>query len=230
MNQDIIGVIYSVILITFCIALSFVVSRKGKKVFGDLCSEVARKIVHIGVANWFFIYVYVFKGIIYPIIGLGVFAFLNGILNVKGYLKPLMGQENKKRNWGLVQYPVSIIIMLLLSCYNVGDLAALGCGLLGMGYGDGLASLCGMKFGKTKLYKGSDKSVIGSVVMTITVFIIVSLIQMVYGAFPFGMGLIFVYALLIGLIASTLEAITPYGLDNLSVPLAIYFMSFVLFR
>ena len=155
MHGDALGLFLSVLLISACLGLSYLVAKYGRKRLGDARSEVARKIVHIGVSNWFFIYAHVFEGDLWPIVGLASFALINAVLNISGLLAKLMAQESTKRNWGLVQYPISIILLILIRKAWFGDMAAFGCAVLGMGYGDGLASLAGRHVRSPKLWKDS---------------------------------------------------------------------------
>ncbi len=220
MPGDLLGILYSVALIAFFLGLSFLISRFGKKSLGSSCSEVARKVVHIGVSNWFFIYLYVFESDVWPIVGLAAFTVMNAAMNVSGSLKVIMGQESKKRNWGLVQYPISIILLIVLKMLDVGDMVAMGCAILGMGYGDGLACLIGRAVKSRKLTKGGKKTIAGSLTMFIVVFAIVVLMKTLIGNVDFVDSL--PIASLAALCATVVEAFTPFGLDNMTVPVAIY--------
>ena len=224
MHGDIWGLLLSVALILSCLIASFLVARHGRKAFGDLCPEIARKIVHIGVSNWFFIYCHVFESDLWPIIGLAGFAVINAVMNMSGGLHVLMGQESTKRNWGLVQYPISIIILIMLRHFGVGDMVCVGCGVLGMGYGDGLASIVGMKVRSKKLPGKSRKTVAGSITMACITFVVVFLLNIFYKQ-GVEMTRLVLVSLLAGVCASFVEAYTPFGLDNISVPLTIYLIA-----
>ena len=224
MHGDIWGLLLSVALILSCLIASFLVARHGRKAFGDLCPEIARKIVHIGVSNWFFIYCHVFESDLWPIIGLAGFAVINAVMNMSGGLHVLMGQESTKRNWGLVQYPISIIILIMLRHFGVGDMVCVGCGVLGMGYGDGLASIIGMKVRSKNLPWKSRKTVAGSITMACITFVVVFSLNIFYKQGVEMTGLVLV-SLLAGVCASFVEAYTPFGLDNISVPLTIYLIA-----
>jgi dolichol kinase len=81
-----------------------------------------------------------------------------------------------------------------------------------MSYGDGMASLIGEKYGKTK-YRilGDEKSLEGSLGMFM-VLIIMLVIVFTYYSVPLNILTIFMVAL----VATVLEGITPRGLDNLT--------------
>ena len=89
-------------------------------------------------------------------------------------------------------------------------------GILAMSYGDGFASLLGIKYGKRK-YKifGEEKSYVGSFGMLIFTFLTL-IIALVYYLIPLS-GLTIISLLEIALVAAVVEGITPRGLDNLSV-------------
>ena len=223
MHGDALGILYSVLLIGTCLCLSFAVAKSGKNRQGEARSEVARKIVHIGVSNWFFIYAHVFEGDLWPIVGLASFAVINAVLNISGLLAKLMAQESTKRNWGLVQYPISIILLILIRKAGFGDMAAFGCAVLGMGYGDGLASLAGRHVRSPKLWKDSKKTVAGSVTMATVSFIAVLIMKITYG--NAGTEIAMLSAAVCSVAATLVEAVTPFGLDNISVPLTIYLIA-----
>ncbi len=224
MHGDLWGLVLSVVLIGFFLGVSFLIVKFGKKRLGSSCSEVARKVVHIGVSNWFFIYLYVFETDVWPIAGLAAFTVMNAVLNVSGGLKTVMGQEDKKRNWGLVQYPVSIIILIVLKMLGVGDSVALGCAILGMGYGDGLASIFGRALKSRKISEKNPKTLAGCITMFVVTFIVIVLMKRFIGNVTAASGLIPV-ALLGALAATLVEAFTPFGLDNISVPVVIYLIA-----
>ncbi len=220
MHGDALGLLLSVLLIGLCLGLSIVVAKYGRKRLGESRSEVARKIVHIGVSNWFFIYAYIFENDLWPIAGLAAFAVINAVMNISGGLSKLMAQESKKRNWGLVQYPISIILLILIKKAGFGDTVAFGCAVLGMGYGDGLASLVGRHVKSRRIGKNSKKTVAGSLTMAAVTFVVVLLMKTCYGNLPVADALL--SALACSASATLVEAFTPFGLDNITVPLIIY--------
>ncbi|MEM3179527.1 MAG: SEC59/DGK1/VTE5 family protein [Archaeoglobaceae archaeon] len=93
---------------------------------------------------------------------------------------------------------------------------AISMGIVAMSYGDGFASLIGTKYGKRKFsIFGATKSLEGSLAMFLASVAMFAVIQLYYGA---EMSILI---LLLALIATIIEAITPKGLDNLSVSIAI---------
>ena len=206
-DNNILGMIWTVTLVCFCWTVALII--KHKKPVSDIRREVARKFVHIGVSNWFFIYSSFFTLWYYPVAGLLFFAVVNYFIEIK---------TGTRRSWGTVYFPLSIVMMIAMKELGFGTVSSVGCGLLGMGYADGLASLFGMKFGKTKMPFSKKKSVFGSLV----VFIVSCIVVLIFTDISIPC------VLLIGFASMLAEAYTPMGLDNFSVPLVIYILSTVL--
>ena len=158
------------------------------------------------------------------VIGLAGFAVINAVMNMSGGLHAMMGQESTKRNWGLVEYPISIIMLIMLRHFGVGDMVCVGCGVLGMGYGDGLASIVGMRIRSRCLPGQKKKTVAGSITMALVTFAVVLILNLAY-----RQGIAFSRVALVSVLAAVcatfVEAYTPLGLDNISVPLTIYLIA-----
>ncbi|MEM2458491.1 MAG: SEC59/DGK1/VTE5 family protein [Archaeoglobaceae archaeon] len=93
---------------------------------------------------------------------------------------------------------------------------AISMGIVAMSYGDGFASLIGTKYGKRKFsIFGATKSLEGSLAMFLASFAMFAVIQLYY------IGEVSLIILPLALFAAIIEAITPKGLDNLSVSIAI---------
>ena len=103
-------------------------------------------------------------------------------------------------------------------------MASVGCAILGMGYGDGLAALVGRKLGNRKLNFKSNKTVAGFGTMATVTFIIVFIVKLSFGTTA-PVYLVFLLSIACALIAALVEAYTPFGLDNITVPLIIFFVS-----
>lgn len=164
-----------------------------------------RKFLHIGVANWFFIYQYYFSVWYWPVLGLVLSAVMNLIIQLK----------SSSDNWGTVVYPLMICLCIACSELGFGSVACTGCAVLGMGYGDGFATLVGRKFGKRKM-PHSAKTVLGS----LCVFIIVATVVGVM-----GIGNSVLYALLVGLAATLTECYSKGFWDNITLPAVIYILT-----
>jgi phytol kinase len=89
-----------------------------------------------------------------------------------------------------------------------------------MAFGDAAASIIGSKIGRHKLRFRTNKSYEGSIAMFLTTFISVTLSLMFFSYLcPFTTSTIVISSFAVAAFATLLEAFTPKGLDNLTVPL-----------
>lgn len=174
-----------------------------------LNDEGARKFIHIGVANWWLIAIYLMGNswifFIPPIAFIGI--------NYASYrfdlIKSMERNEKSKNDLGTVYYAISLFVVALIS-YVVTKSFMLGTiPILVMGYGDGLSAVIGKQFGKKKLM--NNKTVVGTVTMFLTSFIVIVLIA------NFGLHV----ALGLAVVASVIELVSPRGFDNLTVPIGL---------
>lgn len=172
--------------------------------------ESVRKFIHILTSCWVFILIYAMESPFCMMLGPVLFIFINGFFVYGGY-GVLLGMGNRKRDFGLVYYPISLLILVILYWQSVISSGAVVTGVLVMGWGDGLAALVGSKWGKHryKVYHRWEKSAEGSLAMVIVSFMI---------AIIFG-GLSPLSAFFLALVATALESLTPLGFDNITVPL-----------
>jgi dolichol kinase len=121
---------------------------------------------------------------------------------------------------GLVYYAIAWTI---LAYFFFDSKEVIAIGILAMSYGDGFASLIGTKYGvrKFRIFK-DEKSYIGTLTMFIFTFFLIILALTYYQFFNQNIYLsvdILPWLLLISAISAIIEGLTPFGLDNLSVPL-----------
>lgn len=191
-----------------------------------LSNEGTRKFIHISVSNWWIIGMTYFDNKTYASIVPVVFIILNYISYRFNVIKAMERNEGKN-DLGTVYFPISLLVLVLItfSSYSHPYVGALG--ILIMGYGDGFAAIIGKKFGRQKFHVlGNEKTIEGSLAMFAFSFIIASILFSIYA--PTGLILKGVF---IAAIAAFIEALSPYGLDNLTVPILISLIyQFVFYR
>lgn len=192
------GLVYSYLLILIVLVIGLLASRLHAS------PMVSRKIVHMGVGNWWFIEMAFLPTLTLAAIPPISFIVLNTLFVLKKG-----GESEEKKNYGLVYYPIALLVLVLLQ-FRAG-LSSRAClwGVLAMAYGDSFAAIFGGIWGRKHLpgYL-HDKTWVGSIVMFVmsaTVGLAVS------HNLP--------AALAVGLAVTLCEACTPFGLDNLSVPI-----------
>ena len=224
MDSNVLGVIYSYILVILGIIIGFIISHHKR-----VHPEIVRKFIHIFVSNWWYIYAYYFTDLVCSVVVPITFIIANAaatFLNLTNYF----GLVERKRNYGLIYFPVSLTILSILYNYHVLEKFAIGIGILAMGYGDGFAAVIGIYHGKHKIkFTNNRKSYEGSILMFLTTFAISIAFVLHYGVcndtFKIIIGSIFVSAT-----ATFVEMITTMGLDNISVPIITALVANFLFK
>lgn len=205
MNTNLLATIYSFIYILAIIAVAFVLYR-----FTKIGSEGVRKFIHILVSGWVLILVNCYDSLAWAVIGPVTFIFLNAAFVYSGFSKYL-GMGNRKRDNGLIYYPFSILVLVIMMYNGLADERIVISSVLMMGFGDGLAALIGSRFGRHGYsFIGGKKSLEGTLTM---VAVSLTILLAVYPEGPWYVSLF------VAIFATLLENITPLGFDNISVPL-----------
>lgn len=218
------GVLLTIIPIFLVIGLATVLQKQS--IIGD---EGSRKLVHIGVSNWWILAMVLFDDPIWASIAPLTFIVLNYISYRQNLFSAM--ERSGKGNLGTVYFPISLLVLSLLTFSNLLGVAQAefigAAGILVMGYGDGLAAVVGKAVGKHRWKSG--KSLEGSLTMFVASFVVVLIVGLLQ-PLTASIWLLIAAALVIASLATVLEAYTPYGLDNLSVPLltSLVYYGFVL--
>ena len=190
--------------------------------------EGSRKFLHIMTGNIAFLLpVFVTKEVM-AFLAAGPFILFTFLMSPHSPIKKIRGKTSAVgHGMGLVYYSIAWTILAYLF---FDDKVVIAIGILAMSYGDGLASIIGIKFGKKK-YKilGDEKSYVGSFAMFIFTFITM-IVALIYYDIAIA-GYVILVLLFIAFVAAIVEGLTPKGLDNLTVPFAcvfIYWYAFLL--
>lgn len=190
-------------------------------------SELARKVVHIGTGNVILV-AWWLKIPAWVGISASIIASLIALLS---YYVPLLPGINGvgRKSYGTLFYAISIGV-LIAWFWPLQQFHYAAIGILVMTWGDGLAGLVGQNFGRHP-YEiwGMKKSWEGTLTMALTSYAVSSLILLGVQGNSWQTWLV---SGAIALIATTLEAFSKLGIDNLTVPLASatvgFFLNYVL--
>lgn len=217
----------TVFMLQLAIAGGWVISVFGLSEFlkrrGKTDQEINRKVVHIGVGNvilfawWFHFPTW---------IGLAASAFFSAVM-LLSYRYPILASISGtgRKSLGTFFYAISIGILvgwfwpLALPQYAV-------IGILVMAWGDGLAALVGQRWGQHPYQiLGIQKSLEGSLAMAVISGGVVALILYFVqgGDWQTGMS-----AIAVAIAATTLESVSIFGIDNLTVPIGSAALCFVM--
>ncbi len=202
-SGDVLGVISVYVYVAILLFLSEKVLRKRPL--------ISRKFLHIMVGNVFFILPLFETRWVMAFIAAAPFILLTFLMSPYSPLKIVSETSASGHGLGLVYYSLSWTI-LAYAFFDKPEIIAVG--IVAMSYGDGCASLIGTKFGKRKYNTWGDvKTLEGSVSMFIVTLLVTSIALFYYHSLPTNFFIIFAVAF----VATFIEAITPRGLDNLTV-------------
>ena len=222
MDTSLSPIIVQIAIVVLWIGLLLLVASLLNR-FGTGNSEIIRKVVHIGTGN---IILFAWWVNIPAFVGVGASVFAS-IVTLLSYSFPILPGINSvgRKSLGTFFYAVSIGV-LVAWFWNINRPQYAALGILVMAWGDGLAALVGQRFGKHP-YKVWDnkKSWEGSGTMAIVSFIVSVLIFL---SIQGNNWQTWIVSLSVALLATTLEAFSVYGIDNLTVPLGSAALGFCL--
>ncbi len=204
--------IYSLIIIFGWLLIILFSSLLSAKFFPEE-KELSRKIVHIGsgpiiaLAWWFNLS----RNLVVPLaclITLGLF------LNYKfRVIKSI--EDIGRKSFGTISYGASISFLSILFWDNYPS--AVIAGVLVMSFGDGFAGLIGRKIkSPTWIILDQTKSIVGTLIMGITGIIVLLLVNQMFDS-----NLTLIDILKVTSLAVILEQISPFGIDNITVPIGV---------
>ncbi len=203
------------------ILFMILVSSKVPKLW-HVSSKASRKFLHAMIGNLPFIIPF-FTASIYPTLVAAPFILVtfmaspaSPLKNISAKLKGLANLTEEGHHLGLVFYAISYTILAFIFASKPYVIAA---GILPMAYGDSTASLVGEKHGRTKYKLVANKSLEGSVAMLLVSFVSFTLSLVFFSFFySFSPTERIVPALAAALVTTLVEAFSPKGTDNLTVP------------
>lgn len=207
-QNDLVGV--ALVYIYVAVLLIFT-----EKILSKRYPIYSRKILHIMVGNIAFILPIFQTREIMAFIAAGPFIVFTFLMSPYSPIKSIKSETSEAgHSLGLMYYAIAWAV-LAYSFFNHKEIIAIG--IFAMSYGDGLASLIGIKFGKRKYQIFEDiKSFIGSFAMLVFTFILM-IVALIFYEISLTLEIVFLLLCIAG-IAAIVEGITPMGLDNISVP------------
>ena len=202
----------AIIIIALWIITILIIAFLCKRYFPKQ-EELSRKIIHIGtgpvilLATLFEIPKNIaFFSSFFITIALGI--------NYQYRLLPAI-EDIERKSFGTIAYGISITLLLLIFWPSYSS--SISIGVLSMAFGDGLAGLIGRSITSPKWsILGQTKSIAGTFTMGSVVAISTEAISSLNSLEIQPLEII-----VISLIATVLEQISPWGIDNITVPIGV---------
>jgi len=208
-TREIIGVLLS-LLYVFAVLLITETYAKKKK---NIKKGNTRKTIHILISHYVFIVYFFNSSVWFAVIPSLLFIVVNTLSRKYNLIKSMERSDNND-SLGTIWYSVSATLVVVCAyLLNIKEILLIS--MLILGYGDGMAALIGIKYGKHKILT-STKTFEGTLTMFCATAILYSAYQyIIYEKFELRL------ILSICILATFCECIAKKGLDNLLIPITI---------
>ncbi len=193
-----------------------------------------RKILHIGVAHWWLLAMIFHDSPWFASVGPLFFLIFNAVAWRRGSMAALRPPA-EGGNLGTIYFPLSLLALVFLTFDGLFPVYTGAIGVLIMGWGDGLAALVGERVTVGRYVVAgrgvrranamteptqprATKSLAGSITMFAASFAAAAIVVGTLGPRA-GLGTVTARAAAVAAVATIVEAATPLGLDNLTVPI-----------
>lgn len=200
-----------------------------------ISNDLTRKVVHVGAGMWIFGVLSLFDSWQFGVIPFATFIVLNYVFF---RMKLFKGIDSDTASMGTVYFAISITILSIALWRPEGPIdhaPAVVAGVMAMTWGDALAALIGKRYGRhTYTINGGTRSYEGSAVMFVVSLIVIGLSLTLlpgseltpYADLPNGSALV-IATVLGATVATVVEAVSPHGTDNLTVPICVTLVAMI---
>ena len=177
-----------------------------------LDAEFTRKVVHIGVGMWAFGTAALFTSSWAALVPPAAFVAINYISYRRNLFRSMESED--KSNLGTILFPIAFVVMIVVFFSQSKPLFVAS--LMPLTWGDSFAAIVGRRWGRRPYsVGGSTRTWEGTLTMLVLSFASVVAAFLVFG-WPADVAIFL--AAPVALVSTVAEAISPSGLDNLTVP------------
>ncbi|MBY8979709.1 MAG: hypothetical protein KGD72_04915 [Candidatus Lokiarchaeota archaeon] len=238
---DLIATVISIVILLAIVQLNALMQKKGK-----VSQIITRKFVHIFAGPVFVVTWMLFSGeiishyiaVIVPLLFVLQFITIGlGVIKNESFVASMSRSgDPRELLQGTLYYSIVMVLMTFFWFYvpstgisnaNPTALLIIGC----ISGGDGLADIIGRKFGGKKIgLKGSEKTIVGSIGMLVGSILVSSILVLIFSLeVPnFDIIKLILPIILVSIIATVVEALSPKGTDNFTIFLAVIIVILIL--
>ena len=198
--------------VSFIYVFAMIGIAEGLRSWRKYSVEFTRKFIHIAVGMWAYGTVLLFERRTFALVPPLAFVAINALSYWRGTFKAM--ETGEKGKLGTIYFPLSFAALIWLLWGHPYLLVA---SLMPMTWGDALAAIIGRAIGKRRYtVLGTTRSLEGSGVMFLYSWVATLAPLVIMGSISSAaaMGA----AIATALAATAIEAISPWGIDNLTVP------------
>ena len=238
---DLIATVISIVILLAIVQINAYMQKKGK-----VSQIITRKFVHIFAGPVFVVTWMLFSGeiishyiaVIVPLLFVLQFITIGlGVIKNESFVASMSRSgDPRELLQGTLYYSIVMVLMTYFWFYvpSTGIINANPTALLIIGCisgGDGLADIIGRKFGGKKIgIKGSEKTFIGSIGMLVGSILVSSILVLIFSLEvpQFDILILILPIIVVSIVATIVEAVSPKGTDNFTVFLAVVFVILIL--
>ncbi len=238
---DIISTVIAIVILLALVQINAFMQKKG------VSQIITRKFVHIFAGPIFVVTWMLFSGenishyiaVIVPLLFVLQFVAIGtGFMKNESFVASMSRTGDPRELLeGTLYYSIVMVLMTFFWFYvpstgienaNPTALLIIGC----VSGGDGLADIIGRKFGGEKKFgiKGSEKTIIGSIGMLVGSILVSSILVVIFSLeVPhFNIVTLILPIIVVSIVATVVEALSPKGIDNFTIFLAVIFVILIL--
>ena len=239
---DIIATVISIVILLALVQINAFMQKKGK-----VSQIITRKFVHIFAGPIFVVTWMLFSGelishyiaVIVPLLFVLQFVAIGtGMMKNESFVDSMSRSGDPRELLeGTLYYAIVMVLMTFFWFYvpstgidnaNPTALLIIGC----VSGGDGLADIIGRKFGGEKKFgiKGGEKTIIGSIGMLVGSILVSSILVLIFSleVSRFNLITLILPIIVVSIVATVVEALSPKGIDNFTIFLAVIFVILIL--
>ena len=239
---DLIAMVISVAILLALVQINGLMQKKGV-----VSQIITRKFVHILAGPIFVVTWILFSGgvishyiaAIVPLLFILQFVAIGtGVMKNESFVNSMSRSGDPRELLeGTLYYAIVMLLMTFFWFYvsstgienaNPTALLIIGC----VSGGDGLADIIGRKFGGEKKFgiRGSEKTIIGSIGMLVSSILVTSILVLIFSleAPYINIVTLILPIIVVSIVATVVEALSPKGMDNFLIFLAVVLMLLLL--
>jgi phytol kinase len=214
-KPDYMALIVSYVYVFAVIALGELIRRVAHRP-----AEFTRKFIHVGVGMWVVGTVLLFETWYLALIPPATFVVINALSYWRGTIKAM--ELEARGNLGTIYFPIAFAAVIY---YYWSQPVLMVASLMPMTWGDAMAAIFGERYGHYRYRVGGrTRSLEGSVAMLfwswIATFLALFVMPYLLGKPPINWLLALIQGAAVALVCTLVEALSPWGIDNLTVPAA----------
>ena len=224
---DILGLVFS-----YVFAFGMLLLVEAIRRWRNYPTEFTRKLVHIGAGMWIWVILLLFDHWQLALIPTATFILFNALFLRYRVFSSMDPKEGATLGTVYFAFSCTLLLFIFHPGWEQGfprgfEYYALA-GIMAMTWGDAFAAIIGKRFGKHSYKvpgkKNHRRTLEGSLACFIFTFAAVSITLAILSSLT--LPLILIGGLIVAIVGTLLEAVSPYGTDNLTVPIVIAIVLF----